>query len=320
MKKLIVKSLVYLFLIVLALEVWVRVLHVHKDDPHRFIDKYKVEKWVPNQEGHSVTGNRRQNFAQYHINNSGYNSYREYKPTADKIEIALVGDSFIEGFHQNYYNSLAKKIESKIPDIEVYEYGYAGYDMADQMHLMHQYKEDFDKIDQVIIGIKFSNDLHRGEYKVMQDRMALESPKMQLLKKSKLLVYAQSIGALDPPRKFATNLKSIFKPTKVNTPTISNDELYKEEQQYINNFEQLVALYGYDKSRFTLLLDSSKTSKMFIDYLIKNQYPFIDIANALIASKKPTTLVYDKHWNNHGRDIVAAVISTYLKEKITLDN
>lgn len=306
--------MLYLFLIVIALEIWVRIFHLHKDNPHRFIDKYKVEKWVPNQEGHNVTGNRRQNFAQYHINNSGFNSYREYKPTLDKKEVALVGDSFIEGFHQNYFNSLAKKIEQKLTDVEVYEYGYAGYDMADQMHLINQYKEDFNLIDHVIIGIKFSNDLKRDRYDVLEDRMALQSPKMQLLKKSKLLIYAQSIGALDPPRKLLGNLKTIIA-KNITVPTkISDDELLRQERQYLANFEKLVSLYGYDKSRFSLLLDSSKTSTIFIDYLNDNEYPYIDLAEALETSKKPTTLIYDKHWNNHGRDIVADVISTYLKK------
>ena len=115
----------------------------------------KLKKWVPNQNGFSVTGNRRQNFSEYKINNSGYNSYREFNPTANKTELALVGDSFIEGFHQNYYNSIGKKIEQQFADIEVYEYGYAGYDFADQLHLVHSYKEQFDHIDQVILGIKF---------------------------------------------------------------------------------------------------------------------------------------------------------------------
>jgi hypothetical protein len=47
--------------------------------------------------------------SEFHINNSGYNFYRAFTPSKDKVEIALVGDSFVEGFHQNYYNSIGKK-------------------------------------------------------------------------------------------------------------------------------------------------------------------------------------------------------------------
>ena len=125
------------------LEIWVRVFHLTKDYPVRYIDEFGVEKWMPNQDGFSVTGNRRQNFSEYHINNFGYNSYREYNPSKDKVEIALVGDSFVEGFHQNYYNSTGKKIEKILNGIEVYEFGYAGYDLADELHLIHQYQSTF---------------------------------------------------------------------------------------------------------------------------------------------------------------------------------
>jgi len=216
MKKLVLKSILYSFLILISLEGIVRVFHLAKDTPTRYLDDHKVEKWLPNQNGFSVTGNRRQNFSEYHINASGFNSYREFNPTKEAIEIALVGDSFIEGFHQNYYNSIGKKIEKNLPNIEVYEYGYAGYDFADQLHLVASYKQQFELIDHLILGIKFSNDLTRNEYKVVTGRLNLESPVNKLLKKSKLLVYVNSIGLLDPMQEFAYKLRTLLKPKKLN--------------------------------------------------------------------------------------------------------
>jgi hypothetical protein len=71
MKKLIIKSILYVFLILIVLEGLVRVFHLGKDTPNRFLDEYKVEKWKPNQNGFSVTGNRRQNFSKYHFNTTG---------------------------------------------------------------------------------------------------------------------------------------------------------------------------------------------------------------------------------------------------------
>ncbi|MGY3794349.1 hypothetical protein [Aquimarina sp. 433] len=317
MKKLILKSALYFFLILISLEVLVRVFHLGKDTPTRILDENNVEKWLPNQQGFSVTGNRRQNFSEFYINNSGYNSYREFIPTMDKVEVALVGDSFIEGFHQNYYNSIGKKIEKSIPEIEVYEYGYAGYDFADQLHLVNAYQEQFNAIDHVILGIKFSNDLTRGTYKVVQGRLALESPMNRLLKKSKLLVYCKSIGILDPPQMLLYRLKSLLKPP---TPTneISDKEkqeaLQKKEEQYLTNFKSLVNTYGFDKTRYTLLLDSKITSDYFIAYLDREGFNYIDFADYFAKSKKPTTLIYDRHWNDHGRELIAKSISDYLKK------
>ncbi|MBW1296529.1 hypothetical protein [Aquimarina litoralis] len=322
MKKLILKSALYFFMILISLELLVRVFHLGKDTPTRILDDHKVEKWLPNQQGFSVTGNRRQNFSEYHINNSGFNSYREFTPTKDKYEVALVGDSFIEGFHQNYYNSIGKKIETSIPGIEVYEYGYAGYDFADQLHLIYEYKEKFEVIDHVILGIKFSNDLTRGEYKVVTGRLALESPMNRLLKKSKLLVYCKSIGILDPPQRLLYRLKNILNPPAP-SKTIDEQEktrLQKEkEKKYLANFQSLVAKYGYDKNRFTLLLDSRITSDYFLSFLNKEGFRYIDFSSYFEKSKKSTTLIYDRHWNDNGRTLIAKSISDYIKSLDTME-
>jgi len=314
MKKLILKSGLYVILLLLMLEVWVRILHLSKDNPIRIVDEQKVEKWLPNQNGHSVTGNRRQNFSEFKINNSGFNSYREFEPTEDKVEVALVGDSFIEGFHQHYYNSIGKKIENIIPGIEVYEYGYAGYDMADQLHLIHEYQDTFKWIDHVVLGIKFSNDLTRGEYEVIQSRMKLESPLYRALREIKLLVYAQNIGALDPVKKLLSTITSGGrKKKKKKEKTI--DQVREEEQTFIENFENLITLYDFDKKRYTFLLDSENTSTTFLNYLKINGYTYIDFAPKFAIEKRPKTLIYDKHWNNYGRTLIAELIANYIEQK-----
>lgn len=314
MKKIFFKSLLYLVLIVLVLELLVRIFYLAKDHPVRIVDEYNVEKWKPNQEGYSVTGNRRQNFSKFYINNSGYNSYREFTPSKDKVEIALVGDSFIEGFHQNYYNSIGKKIEDRLIDVEVYEYGYSGYDFADQLHLIHQYKSTFDLIDHVIIGIKFENDLNRGEYNLVQERMKLESPIYRAMRQIKLLVYLQNIGAFDAPRSL---MRKLFSGGSNNVVIMSEQEeirLQKElETSYIKNFENLVKIYNFDKERFILFLDSKKNPLIFLEYLHHNDFKFIDFSKALSNTKTPTTLIYDKHWNNHGRNIIAELIANYIR-------
>ncbi len=317
MKKIIIRSIIYVISILIALEAIVRVFHLAKDSPTRFIDEFKVEKWVPNQEGYSVTGNRRQNFSKFHINNLGFNSYREFIPTKDKVEIALVGDSFIEGFHQNYDNSIGKKIENNLNNqVEVYEYGYAGYDFADQLHLIHAYKKQFDLIDKVFIYLKYEEDLDRGEYKVNYERMRLESPLNKNLKKIKLLVYAQNIGALDPIKKTINKIVVALKNKDSNNSNNNGNKIVKEnlDQIRIDNFASLVNKYKYDKSKFILFFEGNVTSKIFIEYLKENKFKYIDISNSFNKSKKTTTLIYDQHWNNLGRDIVAQLLTNAFKK------
>lgn len=319
MKKLFLKTILYTILILLALEGVIRAFHLTKDYPVRYIDEFNVEKWEPNQEGFSVTGIRRQNFSEYKINSSGYNSYREFLPSKDKTEMALVGDSFIEGFHQHYYNSIGKKIENSFDEaIEVYEYGYAGYDLADQLHLMNKYKKDFDLIDYVIIGLDFKSDLTRSEYKIIQDRMHLETPLYKSIRKIKLIVYAQNIGVFDPVLNLIYKISSLFKEKQSNKfiEEKTKEDIEKTHLTYMENFKSLVKKYGYDKKRFVLLLDSNITPQIFLKYLNENNYEYIDFYSTLNTSTAPTTLIYDKHWNNHSRDLIASAIANYYRERL----
>lgn len=321
MIKLFLKIGLYLLLMLFILEALVRLFHLAKDTPNRFIDEYQVEKWTPNQHGYEVTGNRRQNFTKFKINNSGYNSYREFTPTKETTEIALVGDSFIQGFHQNYDNSIGKKIESTMPNVQVYEYGYAGYDFADQIHLVNRYKNNFDLIDHVVLYLDFKTDLTRNKYEVIKYRLALQTPLNNALKKCKLLVYIKNIGLLDPPKRFIAKIINTIKGnTNASAKAIKHEELNKVEltknKKHIANFKNLVKLYNYDKDRFSLLLDASKTPPEFLNYLNKNNFKIIDFNKEFKTATQPTYLIYDQHWNNYGRTLIAKKIT----ESISIKN
>ena len=199
MKKFILKSIIYVFLILVIVEIVVRVFHLYTEDPPRFIDEFGVEKRVPGYKGYAVTGNRNQNYSRFNINKAGFNSHREYLPSKDKFEIALIGDSFIEGFHQDFDASTGKKIEDIIAHFEVYEYGYAGYDLANQMHLINAYKEEFDLIDEIVIYLNYESDLERGVYEPNYGRIKmLASVPFKIRDHIKILSYGSKIGILEP--------------------------------------------------------------------------------------------------------------------------
>ena len=42
----------------------------------------------------------------------------------------------------------------------------------------------------------------------------------------------------------------------------------------------------------------------------------MDVSGTLKASKTPTTLIYDRHWNDHGRSLVAELIANYYKNQL----
>lgn len=321
MKKFILKSALYIFMILLLLEGVVRVLHLYTEDPPRIIDEYGVERRVANHTGYAVTGNRNQNFSKFHINKAGFNSHREFEPSREKYEVALVGDSFIEGFHQDYNSSTAKRIEEKVGGIEVYKYGYAGYDFANQMHLVHAYKNDFELIDEIILYLNYKNDLDRDVYEPNQARInMLSSTLFKIRDNIKLLSYGSKIGIVEPLKKLAQGGNAFGEAKSSYQTNTLNDEEEEakrraEDDKRIANFQSLIDLYGLDKSKTAILLDSRKTSTRFLDFLNQQGICYIDFADRFMQSKKPTNLIYDYHWNSHGRELIAEEIAAYVFNK-----
>lgn len=317
MKLLFSKIILYSVLVLICLEIFTRVLHLYQQYPPYIINDKNIEVNTPNQNGYYVTGNRRMNFAEYNINKTGFNSYREFTPTKEEIEIALIGDSFIEGFHQNYYNSTGKKIEILLDDqVKVFEYGYSGYDLADQLHLINAYKDQFELIDYVFIYIKFYTDLERDTYKPNFYRVKLQnSLSFKLKDHIKLLTYAQNIGLFSPLKK----LKNKLLGNKGNKREYIDDYASDEDTAiFLKNFKTLVDTYNVDKNKTVFMLDKNKTSPLFLEYCDSVGFKYLDFGTSLEASKTPTTLIYDQHWNNNGRNIIASLVANYVKEKFNI--
>ncbi len=309
MKKLFLKLSLYGFITFVVLEVLVRIFHLYSETPMRYIDEYGVEKRVPNQIGTNVTGNRRQHVTDFRINENGFNTIRKEISSNDKFKIALVGDSFIEGFHQDYKNSLGRMIEEEMDSVEVYEYGCGGYDMADQLHMINAYKEDFEKIDLIIINFKYENDLERANYTPNHDRIAnLNSPIKAIRRNSKILNYLGSLGLINKLNKFFLDKKSVLTETK----TAIKYNCLKADSIKIENFKNLMDDYGAYKDKMRLLLNSNKTSPDFLAYCHKTKVDYIDYARTFALAEKEVNLIYDKHWNTYGRTLIAKEIKTVL--------
>lgn len=324
MKKFLLRTGWYAFFILVALEILVRAFHLYTEDPPRFIDEKLVEKRVPGHSGYTVTGNRNQNFSKFSINSAGFNSHRAFEPSKDKRELALIGDSFIEGFHQDYDASTGKKIEQLLEDTEVYEYGYAGYDLANQMHLIQAYKKDFEKIDEIIIYLNYESDLQRAIFEPDYGRIALlSSPLFKIRDNIKLLAYGSKIGILEPIKRLLTGNETKTAPAwnrdRAQYPVFLNVS-DSDQKTYLNNFKNLVAQYGFDRCKTSILLDSRKTPYGFLTYLDEQHYKYIDYGSTFEAAKQPVTLIYDLHWNNYGRALIAKVIAQYIVTKNSYQN
>ena len=133
----------------------------------------------------------------------------------------------------------------------------------------------------------------------------------------KLLAYGSKIGILEPIKKLvAGNKQNTSKTAEIEKPIVNKTtSSVSKAQEYLENFKSLVDLYGFDKSKTTLLLDSRKTSASFLTYCKENNYKYLDFAPSFEVSEKPVTLIYDWHWNNHGRELIAKTIADHIKSK-----
>jgi len=315
MKKLLGKIIIYGFLMALVLEILIRVFHLYFEYPIVTLNDNALVNYVPGQSGSFVVGNRRMHFSDYRINQSGFNSFREFTPTAQDFEVALIGDSFIEGLHQDYDNSIGKKIENNLDGkIAVYEYGFSGNDLADQLHLVHQLKEKMKLIDVIYIYLKFDEDLKRKSY-TLHTRANLEnSLAFKIKREVKLLSYLKGIGLISPLTELPRKLISFKGEAKADT---TETEEENKDEEYMENLAILLETYPIDKQKSVFLIDRAITSKRFIEYCETHGYNYLDFGKALKKSKKNTIIKYDpvQHWNNHGREIVAKVISDYIDSK-----
>lgn len=307
------KIILYGVLMAFVLEVLIRVFHLYFQYPIVTLNSNEVVNYIPGQEGIFVTGNRKMNHARYHINESGFNSFHEFEPTKQDFEVALIGDSFIEGLHQNYDNSIGKKIEDDLlGQVRVYEYGFSGYDLADQLHLMHEMQADMDLIDIIVIYLKFDEDVRRDHYEVHTRANLENSLAFKVKREIKLLSYLNGIGLITPITDLPKRLKGFMRPELKSAKEVLDSNAI--DQEYIKNLNTLLETYPIDKKKSVFLINESITSKNFIQYCDSLGYKYLDFGSALKASKENTVLKYDpmRHWNNHGRDVVAKVIADYI--------
>ncbi|XCF05123.1 hypothetical protein ABI125_10345 [Tamlana crocina] len=183
--------------------------------------------------------------------------------------------------------------------------------MSDQLHILNSYKKDFDLIDHVFIYMKFENDFKRREIKPDHALVNLKHTfKFKIKNYIRLLKYANGIGLFDVVK----NMIYGKRPQNNGEEEPGPEEEYKLALEYLDNFKAVVGRYGFNKEKNTFLLDKRKTSPLFIEHCDKMGYKYLDFGPAFEKETKPTILIYDRHWNDRGRTIIASVVADYIKK------
>jgi lysophospholipase L1-like esterase len=98
-----------------------------------------IIKYQPNQDGIFRVKNEVK--SHFRINSNGWNSgHKSYELETTKYRIAIIGDSYVEAFSVNYYESLAECLESKLGQeaYQVYRFGISGAPMSQYLHMLRE--------------------------------------------------------------------------------------------------------------------------------------------------------------------------------------
>lgn len=154
MKTLIVQLVYFGLFFVVAAELFLRIANIATDipTPQRYDNGYWL--YEAHQTGTFTRGYRGEVRTAFHINSSGWNSIRDYE-AVDSNTIALIGDSFIEGFYVDVNQSIGRKIE-QLTDSKytVHEFAKAGANMHDYRTLYSAIQNKGYKAIFIHIGVK----------------------------------------------------------------------------------------------------------------------------------------------------------------------
>lgn len=128
-------------------------------------------------EGFETEGNLAQRKFRWHINNAGWNSGYDYRTDDPKPVIAIIGNSYVEGFANDYRNSLGAMLQARLgPDYDCYSFGYSGSYLGQYLNISRYVARNFHP--RIMIFPIFENDVRKSilapgekpQYKLMFQR------------------------------------------------------------------------------------------------------------------------------------------------------
>jgi hypothetical protein len=240
----------------------------------------------------------------YVINGQGYNSLLDYnqKDTA-KINIALVGDSYIQGFQVNVGNSIGRLLDSITDGLTVtHEYGHSGGNINDFIYLIDSLYVIYDQV----FVLMTEKDLSPRKPSYINRGRQQTSPPSFLRQ-----VYANSSALRYLNINHGINIKvsTLLREGPNALHILKNLLLSKQNSDEIQSFEgyykKLAAIAGL--TNVTILFEEGKFNPIEArDYRIRTKL----IEHELM----PKNCGFDSHWNVNGRKNCARAMEEALAD------
>ncbi len=291
MKRFLFQFALFIIISFILLELTLRIFQFAGNTvPQVNLNGNKLRK--PNVTGEWIRGGMGEIRSTYHFNNKGWNSTVDYSDAmADSLKIALIGDSYVQGFHTSVDSSIGRQFEylyrsSKI----VYEYGQAGGNIVDFSKIYEAYHlEDYFKVFILITD----KDLTKKKASFMGKGKSI--PKQDFMRK--LYGFSHLIRYFNINHGFLEGIKNI--PSKPFRNLSADEEkpinIEKVNNSAINSFGKNV-VFLYEEGR---LSPEVRNTMSFPLQLIKPIY-------------LPDDCGFDGHWNINGRKNCALAMKAYL--------
>ena len=214
--------------------------------------------------------------AGYNINNLGFNSVKDYDFNFNnKKSVAIIGDSFIEGFQVDVNKSIGRLMEEENSSINVYEFGLSGFNFLNYVETFNDF--DLGKFDHAFIILDYDDIIaDYAEKQIFNNYIKNKEFFFRKLYDNFLF-----FKYLNFNHGIIRKLISIF-----------NFNLNKSETNIVKPFN--INKFVLKNNNIKLVLKSQK------DTILKSIYPKMKFHN-INEEYRPIDFGFDKHWNFNGR-------------------
>lgn len=257
----------------------------------------------PGETGYWKRGGLKEINNYYSINSQGYNSIIDFNElNSNNLNIALIGDSYIEGFQTNVKYSIGRQLEKMLGvNVVVHEYGRAGANIIDFVKVYNkilkpkQYDFTFILATDKDLRAKKANNMGKG------NRVSEKSTT------SKIYDNIHIISYLNINHGFGKHFNDLISkgPESIEKIHFNKESKKITEEQYLKNLNK-DALKLLPKN-IIFLYEDQKLNEFFL----KNyKFEFKEINH----TRKPINHGFDKHWNINGRFNCAKAMADYIKD------
>jgi hypothetical protein len=228
------------------------------------------------------------------INNQGWNSIKNYEfLPKNKINVAIIGDSYIEGFHENVENSIGRRLENVFANtLNVHEFGHSGGNINDYLLIYNSIK--FSNYNKIIILVS------NADFKESQPSFMGKGKEIPGFTSLPRIIYnsLNFIKYLNVNLGLLIKMEKVFERKPHVVKNIKNENL-DEIRFDFSVFDNKEVVFLYEKEKFNSeIIDSLNFDSIAIKHVIK-----------------PNNFGFDSHWNTNGRINCVNSIADYFRNK-----